>query len=66
MTKSDKPTTRETTAEHKGRAIIATIHRSFLQMRLKGLQNSMEVMDIQAAYELCAKKRTEAQRRGEG
>lgn len=63
MTRSDKPVTRVTYATHQGREIVATIHKSYLQLRLKGTKQ-MATLDIEAAYEFALKAEANARRNG--
>lgn len=58
-TKSDRPTTRETSAyvRDKGlRAVLVTIHGGLIELRAKGLR-SREVLDVSWCYQYAVKAR---------
>ena len=43
MTKLEKPLTRETAAAHRGDPIVIVLHPKYLQVRLKGKRDGMNV-----------------------
>lgn len=54
MTVCDRPVTRATYSNYRGRALVVTLHPTYLAVRLKGKRHGY-VLDYQAVYECAAK-----------
>lgn len=53
MTRTDKPTTRLSYSSYRGRDIAVTVHRTWIEFRLKGTRQKLS-LDILGAYQRAA------------